>query len=338
MSNTWEYRYVFRLQESEVVPNETRVLTEQLLDPSRSNAALLELLGRGKESVPALVEFLRTSKPSAVSEGRVLAVEGLSILKGPEALDALIEVATRQLEAILDPVIRLAEECVSSAAARALGDFADLRARETLLRLLAGKPLLGVAEAFENLRDERAIPGLVAWLEEDFVAEAAARAIATVGPAAVPHLLKSLDYRRMIQGAETRMSHRRRARVLQLLEALAGPGKMAIVAGCLEDSAECVRWNAAQVLVRRGTGTLRQHALQVALEFLDSADNQTRTDCEELLKSYFEIGREKIEQEIYLRRQMGEGTRPIAVRESALEILERIHREGLRRVQSGVRP
>jgi HEAT repeat protein len=313
-------------------------LAEQLLDPSRSNTALLELLARGKQSVLALVEFLRTSRPSTVSEGRVLAVEGLSILKGAETLDVLIEVATRQLAAILDPVVRLAEESVSSAAARALGDLEDPRARETLLHLLAGKPLLGVAEALEKLKDERAIPGLVAWLEEDFIAEPVARAIAAVGPAAVPHLLTSLNYRRTIQGAETRMSQRRRARVLQLLETLAEPSKMAIVAGCLEDSAECVRWNAAQALVRRGTGALRQYALEVALEFLDSADNQIRADCEELLNSHFEIGREKIEQEIFLRRQMGEVGRPLEVRESSLEILERIHREGLRRVQSGVKP
>ena len=313
-------------------------MAEQLLDPSRSNTALLELLARGKQSVLALVEFLRTSRPSTVSEGRVLAVEGLSILKGAETLDVLIEVATRQLAAILDPVVRLAEESVSSAAARALGDLEDPRARETLLHLLAGKPLLGVAEALEKLKDERAIPGLVAWLEEDFIAEPVARAIAAVGPAAVPHLLTSLNYRRTIQGAETRMSQRRRARVLQLLETLAEPSKMAIVAGCLEDSAECVRWNAAQALVRRGTGALRQYALEVALEFLDSADNQIRADCEELLNSHFEIGREKIEQEIFLRRQMGEVGRPLEVRESSLEILERIHREGLRRVQSGVKP
>jgi HEAT repeat protein len=318
--------------------DEPSVLVEQLLDPSRSNAALLKLLGWGKQSVPALVEFLRTSKPSTVSEGRRLAVEGLSIMKGPEALDALIEVATRQLAPTLDPVVRLAEESVSSAAARALGDLEDPRARETLLRLLAGKPLLGVAEALEKLKDERAIPGLIVWLEDDFVAEAAGRAMVAIGPTAVPHLLKSLDHRHMIQGAETRTSQRRRARVLQVLGELAEPSETALAAGCLEDPVEGVRWNAAQMVVCRGTGALRQYALEVALQFLDSADNQIRADCEELLKSNFQIGREKIEEEIFLRRQMGQASRPLEVRESALEILERIHREGLRRVQSGVKP
>jgi HEAT repeat protein len=313
--------------------SEISALTEQLLDPCRSNVALLELLARGKKSVPALVEFLRTSKPSTVSEGRSLAVEGLRILKGREALEALIKVAARQLEMIPDPVVRLAEEMVSSAAARALADFPDLRARQTLLQMLDAKPLLGVTEALEGLKDDRAIPGLIVWLEEDFVAEAAARAIAAVGRPAVPHLLRSLGFRRMVQGAETKMSERRRARVLQLLDMLADPSEVVLAAGCLENSAEGVRWSAAQMLIRRGTGALRERALDVALEFLDSADNRIRADCEELLKSHFEIGRERIEEEIYLRRQIGEPDRPLEVRESALEILERIRREGLLRTQ-----
>jgi HEAT repeat protein len=268
-----------------------------------------------------------------VSEGRFLAVEGLRILKGGEALDALIEVATRQLEMIPDPVVRLAEQTVSSAAARALADFPDLRARQTLVQLLHAKPLLGVAEAFEGLKDERAIPGLILWLEEDFVAEASARAIATVGRPAVRHLLASLNVRRTIQGTETKMSQRRRARVLQLLGVLAESSEISQVAACLEDPAEAVRWNAAQMFVRRGTGALRDHALDMALEFLDSADNQIRVDCEELIRSHFGIAREKIEQEICLRRQKGEADRPIAVRESSLEILGRILEEGLLRPQ-----
>jgi hypothetical protein len=56
-------------------------------------------------------------------------------------------------------------------------------------------------------------------------------------------------------------------------------------------------------------------------------------DCEELLKAHFEIGRERIEEEIHLRRQIGEPNRPRQARESALEILERIHQEGLLRTQ-----
>jgi len=105
----------------------TKALLEQLGDPSRSSRALLALLMQGHDGVQALVEFLRTSKPSSLPEARLMAVEGLSIVKDPEALSALIDVAGEPLDAISDPVIRLAEQTVASRAARILGDFPNPR-------------------------------------------------------------------------------------------------------------------------------------------------------------------------------------------------------------------
>ncbi|MGH9395921.1 MAG: hypothetical protein ACRD18_03590 [Terriglobia bacterium] len=101
---------------------------------------------------------MRTSKLSTVAEPRLLAVEGLSILKGGQALEVLIEVATESLGDIPDPVVRFAEEAVASRAAFALADFTDASAHEALLKLLHRKPLAGVAEAFEKLRDTHALP------------------------------------------------------------------------------------------------------------------------------------------------------------------------------------
>ena len=67
----------------------TKALLEQLGDPIRSSQALLALLMKGQEGVQALVEFLRSSKPSSLPEARLMAVEGLSIVKDPEALQRL---------------------------------------------------------------------------------------------------------------------------------------------------------------------------------------------------------------------------------------------------------
>jgi PBS lyase HEAT-like repeat len=181
---------------------------------SRSGEALMALLALGRDSVPALVGFLRSTKPSSLPEGRLLAVEGLSILKGPAALAALIVVATQSLANIRDPAVRLGEETVASRAASALADFPDPHAREALLELLNEKPLIGVAEAFEKLGDPRAIPRLVSWLGEDFVAEAAGRAIVVCGCAAVPALLDSLRAKDEWYGSESGKSQRRRARAL----------------------------------------------------------------------------------------------------------------------------
>lgn len=308
--------------------DDTESLIAQLQDPSRSNKAVLALMWKGRSSVPALAQFLRTSRPSTVPDARRLAVEALNVLAGPEALDALIEIATERLAEIPDPAVRLAEEIVCSRAACALADFPDSRARETLLRLLNGKPLIGVAEAFEKLRDMRAIPRLVRWLEDDFVADPARRAILAVGRPAVPALLESLRIKESLYGAETGMSQRRHVRCLDILAELAEPEEMTLVEDALRDLAEAVRWYAARALIRRGSGPQKKRAFQVALKLLDSFDSYVREDCEEFLTSHFDIGPELVEEEIRMRRADGETEQGYLSRESTLAILLRIYRKG----------
>jgi len=309
---------------------ELNVLIAQLQDPSRSNQALLGLLAQGREAVPALAEFLRSTKPSTVAEARLLAVEGLSILKGEAALDALIEVATKRLADIPDPAVRLAEECVVSRAARALADFSGPRGRETLLTLLQGKPLVGVAEAFEKLKDPRAIPWLIAWLEDDFVARAAADAILSIGRPAIPALLVSLAKRKAQYGAETRTSQRRRARVLEILHDLIEAENIASLESLLEDPAEGVRWNAAKLFVRRGNGDQQRRGIQVALTILDFSDSFLRAESEELLTSYYEMGHDMIEQAIQAGRTRGDSETPKFPRETALAVLLRVQHRAIR--------
>jgi len=305
---------------------ETERLIEQLRDPTRSHRALLALLSEAESARPALAKFLRTSRPSTVAEPRLLAVEGLNILKGQEALDALIEVATERLADIADPAVRLAEEAVCSAAARALADFPFSRARQTLLQLLSGKPLVGVAEAFEKLKEPRAAPSLVAWLADDFVAESALRALTAIGRAAVPFLLVALRHRPCGDRPEPGGSQRRRARILQQLAALAGPDAVTILERHLSDPVEAVRWEAARALVRHGNDDQNRSALRVALEMLDSSDSALRADCEDLLTEDFQWCREMVEEEIRKRQAQGEPEKPLTPRESTLEVLLRVHR------------
>jgi hypothetical protein len=314
-------------QDAMEVPDKTRAIAARLDDPSRSGEALMVLLALGKDSVPALVEFLRSTKPSSLPEGRLLAVEGLSILKGPAALAALIGVATQRLANIHDPAVRLAEETVASRAASALADFPDPHAREALLELLDEKPLIGVAEAFEKLQDPRAIPRLVSWLGEDFVAEAAGRAIVVCGCGAVPALLDSLRAKDEWDGSESGMSQRRRARALEILCELPVPGRYDGLEDLLEDSAEGVRFNATRLFLRNGNLAQRRRAFRVGLEFLDSPDSSLRANCEQLLLPHFEVGTELVLEEIGRRRVRGE-SEGFWPRETALTILLRIYRKG----------
>jgi HEAT repeat protein len=306
----------------------TEALVEQLKDASRCDQALLALIGEGKGAVPTLANFLRSSKPSSLPQPRLLAVEGLSVLKGTGALDALIEVAQERLAEISDPAIRLAEENVASRAASALADFTEARARSALLQLLEAKPLLGVAEAFEKLKDPRAIPVLVCWLEEDFVAEAAARAITACGSIAVPVLFNSLSERHTRHGGETGTSQRRRARILQILCDLALPGSIESLDELLEDTHEAVRLNAVRLLLLRGTMGQQRKAFRTALELLQSShDRALRADCEDLLILHFDVSPESVDQAIDRRGLMGE-SEEFWPRETALTILLRIRHKG----------
>jgi hypothetical protein len=289
----------------------------------------MALLVKGQSVVPALVEFLKSSKPTSLPEARLLAVEGLSILKGQEAVDTLIAVASQRLADIPDPVIRLGEETVASRAARALAEFShDARGVDTLLQLLNGKPLPGVAEAFTKLRDVRAIEGLVSWLEEDFVAETVRRAIVAYGEMALPALLDSLRYKGIRHGAETGMSQRRRARILEILCELVRPASIDGLDDLLDDVVEGVRWNAVRLFLEKGQADQQRRAFRVGIEFLDSLDKSLRAECEELLLAHFDIGRKLIEGEINRRRIMGEPEESFQPRETTLAILLRILGKG----------
>lgn len=305
------------------------VLIEQLGDPSRSNQALLALLVKGEDAVPALTEFLCSSKPSSLPEPRLLAVEGLSILKGPGALDALIAIASQRLADIADPVIRLAEETVASRAARALAEFSDEpRARATLRQLLGGRPLVGVAEAFEKLRDREAIPNLISWLEEDFVADPALRTIVACGPTSVPALLASLSEKHERYGSETGASQRRRARILEILCELARPVHIDGIEDLLDDPVEKVRWQAVRLFCCKDDIGQQRQALRVGIGLLDSPDNFIRAECEDLLLGHFNLSQELIEEEINRRQVSCERAENIRPRETTLGILLRILRKG----------
>jgi hypothetical protein len=306
----------------------TRSLIEQLGDPSRSNQVLLALLMKGEDGVRALAEFLRTSKPSCLPEARLLAVEGLAILKGPEALGALIDLASQRLADIRDPVVRLAEETVASRAALALADFPKLRAREALLKLLEGRPLIGVAEAFEKSWDLRAIPYLVSWLEDDFVAEAASRAIRVCGCWAFSALVESLGKKDIQHDRETGMSQRRRARILEIIADLVRSDEIHLIEDLLDDPVEAVRLNAARAVLARGNRCQQERAFGVALRLLDSSDRGIRASSEEILFEHFSVGHHLVEQEIRRRELAGESAQQFFPKESTLVILLRICKKG----------
>jgi hypothetical protein len=314
------------LADIEIVPawNPIEALIEQLQDPSRSNRALIALVAEGKAVVPSLAAFLCSSKRSGLPEARLLAVEALGILKGTFALDVLIGVAREPLAEIADPVVRLAEESVVSCAALALADFRDHRARETLLDLVKSKPLVGVAEAFEKLKDGRAMPYLVAWLEEDFVAEPTSRAILAFGQDAIPALMKSLGEKHCDHGTEMPLSQRRRARILEILNILAEPGAASVFELHMHEPADEVRFKALEGLLSHGSLNQQRRAFDSMLRLLDSQESSLRASAEELIRHHAGRCRDLLEAEIDRRRAAGESEDRFYPRASALSLLLRI--------------
>ncbi len=303
-------------------------LIQQLNDPTRSSQALLALMLKGNEGVLALAEYLRTSKPSSLPEARLLAVEGLRALKGSQALSALVCVASERLDEIADPVTRLAEETVASHAAEALGDFPDPLAREALLELVKGKPLIGVAEALAKSWDARAVPYLVSWLADDFVAEAAGRALRRGGSSAFSTLVDSLHDEQARREPESGASQRRRARVLEILDDLIKSAEMNLIEDLLNDPVEMVRLNSARILLNKGSANQQHCAVHTVLPLLDSKERAVRTLSEETLLDHFAIGHSLIEQEIQRREDSGELAEQFFPRESTLRILLRIQNKG----------
>jgi hypothetical protein len=197
-----------------------------------------------------------------------------------------------------------------------------------LIKLLKKKPLIGVAEAFEKLRDPRAIPHLVSWLEEDFVAERAGTAIRAYGRTALPVLFDSLSQQHTQYDSETGMSQRRRARILEILSGLVRYEEIHLIEGLLSDPIEAIRLNAARAVLSHGNCAQKQRALAVGIRLLDSTDRGVRADCEEILTSHFDAGAHLIEHAIRERRLAGEPESRFFPRESTLAILLRIHRKG----------
>lgn len=302
-------------------------LIDQLNDPTKCHSALTTLIATGKEAVPFLAGFLRSSKPSSLPEARLLAVEGLRILRGALALEVLMEVSSYELARIVDPAVRLGEETVVSRAALALAEFQNANAHEALLQLAKGKPLAGVAVAYTRIRDPRALPYLVKWLEDDYCSEVSMHAIRGYGRAAAPALLGSLRQVTSRFGRETRLSARRRARILDLLAEIIRRHELQHLIPLLDDPAECVRLNAARAVLRAGDQIQQQRAYQTALGLLDSFERSLRAEAEETLAAHLEIGIQLLEEEILKHRAAGESESQWFPRESALAILIRLYKK-----------
>ena len=153
--------------------------------------AVLEVVACGYRAIPALRTLLFERDPSGLFQVRVRAVDALEKLGAHEVL---VEFLCTPRD-VTDPVERLGEDAMISAAARALAYHSDQRVFELLLRLAHRPCLTGVIFALGTSGRPEAIPLLVEALSEDGSRTTAEAALKRIGAAARPALIEAVSRR-----------------------------------------------------------------------------------------------------------------------------------------------
>ena len=189
------------------------LLVARLSSLREGEAASLELIGCGPAATGPLRELLLSGNPSNVFEPRRRVVEVLAHLGARETLIEYLKVRKN----IPDPEVRLGEEAVEAAAARALAAFQTEEDFRTLLELARTRPSAGILEALGEFGRIEAVPYLVMALEDDMCRPFAERALQKLGPPGRPQLLQAAITPSPSHEYESPSSLRRRRGALSVL-------------------------------------------------------------------------------------------------------------------------
>ncbi len=234
---------------------------ETLRDAALTVAALI---GCGQRAIGPLRRCLVAGRPRGIFQPRAWVVEALA---GLGAKDVLMEYL-RTPKNIADPVVRLAEKAVESAAARALGGWRGEDVYGCLLEVAGERNLPGAIEALGNFARPDAIPIFDRALEDDACREAAEEAFRKLGAAARVSLALSAETPLPNAEMESPSSLRRRRSALRLLGELGiGPDDWPALAPLVEeDDPEIVTGGARLALaVHRGERNRIAHRLLAIL-------------------------------------------------------------------------
>lgn len=174
---------------------------------------VIEVVKVGDSAVPALRKLLLRREPSGLHQIRCRAVDALATLKAYTVLGEFLSLERD----IPDPVERLGEDTVISAAARALARQHDDLTFSLLVKLARRKPLSGVVAGLGSFKRPEVASLLVDALLEDDVrmtAEASLRSLGTRAKAALMQAVR-LDNRTACEDeSESQLRKRRSALAL----------------------------------------------------------------------------------------------------------------------------
>ncbi|HZS50117.1 MAG TPA: hypothetical protein VFA54_04600 [Bryobacterales bacterium] len=297
---------------------EIQQLIEELHSLRDGEQAVIRLISLGWKAVGPLREFLLQSAPVSVYQPRRWAVEALAALG---AKDVLIEYLLRE-DKVSDPVVRLGEEAVENAAARALAEWQDVEAFLALSMVSERKLLAGVVDGLGRFGRMESIPYLQRALEDDLCREAAEAALRNMGAAARPSLIASALIPRPSMGEESPSSVRRRRSALNILGEMGmGDEDRKALFPLLNDADPEIVIRAATILEPGAAGEQRRQMARRLLEVLPAADWTFREDLESCLQRLFADARLEIEQEIARRMALPAKDR---ILDFALRVLLRV--------------
>jgi HEAT repeat protein len=246
--------------------NSTKALVHQLNDLSQNDQVLLEVVRAGRDATPYLVDFL-FSAPSLHPQPRCLAAEALGMMGGPQAVEALIAVLSKNSQKMMSPQLWLSEKAIRNRACLELGRLQATNAIPALMLALQENRLEGSAYALTELGVREAIPWLIECLEEDSIRNAVSECLVHFVPEAFPCLRQTVWDIRIIDGVELASSSGRRAEAARLLGDLDFDASAVILLKLLRDCQAPVRFNAALALAHRGDASQKKEALTTLLEF-----------------------------------------------------------------------
>ncbi len=248
--------------------NELHHLIVRLRDLHDGRSVFFDVVRAGPQAIRELEAMVR-EEPQSIFEHRCLAADALAAIGSPDAWAALVRALEDVSQRKVPASLTLAEDAVADRIATHLATRThDPRAVEALLAALAVRPRPEVARALGQLHEERAIPMLVACLDDDFARDGAMAALMCFGVEAEPELAAKLARSRDADPYEAPHLVAGRAAAATLLgRAHLSVAKKAL-AGALDDPSPQVR-RAAALALATSNAPNRNQAIPPLIEALD---------------------------------------------------------------------
>ena len=251
-----------------------------------------QLIACGPVAIPAVRSFLLLGKPGVVYQPRLRAVE---VLGAVGAKDVLIEYITTK-KGIPDPAVRMSEEVVENAAARALAKWRTRDVFDILIRFALPRSRSGIVEALGQFKTTEAIPYFVHALEDDYCRNAAEDALRALGRAAEIELIAAA--RRTLPCAEEERPsslRRRRAALALLVELRPSDDSWPMLKPLMASSDPALTTSAVRIAVMLGSREDRIAGVDCLLKVLPAADWYLRSEIQDCLSNLYDEGRPSIE-------------------------------------------